>query len=177
MTHEKEINTYKLLRLDEVALAGYFDLEDTRFDEWYAKNQAVGDKLYQALLDKKIDLVAFCMYEGKHFYSILTRSPKQEGALQLTNIDRRGPISHSRLTNPKMLDLPGYGATIAAVPDITKCNEPDILQIIGFEPRKKIGLKDKASIVRESCKELEGVSRKEITLSDRCENTDRCERR
>ena len=88
------IETYELLRLDEVALAGYFDLDDTRFEEWYEKNRAVGDRLYSAILDRKIDLVAFRGTENGRFYSILTRSAKQEGALQLTNIDCKGPIGH-----------------------------------------------------------------------------------
>lgn len=107
------IETYELLRLDEVALAGYFDLEDTRFEEWYEKNRAVGDRLYSAILDRKIDLVAFRGTEDGRYYSILTRSPKQEGSLQLTDIDSKGPIGHRRLTNQKMLDLPGYGAVLA----------------------------------------------------------------
>lgn len=84
------IETYELLRLDEVALAGYFDLEDTRFEEWYEKNRAVGDRLYSAILDRKIDLVAFRGTEDGRYYSILTRSPKQEGSLQLTDIDSKG---------------------------------------------------------------------------------------
>ena len=37
MMNRSGIETYELLRLDEVALAGYFDLEDTRFEEWYEK--------------------------------------------------------------------------------------------------------------------------------------------
>lgn len=44
MMNRSGIETYELLRLDEVALAGYFDLEDTRFEEWYEKNRAVGDR-------------------------------------------------------------------------------------------------------------------------------------
>lgn len=84
------IETYELLRLDEVALAGYFDLEDTRFEEWYEKNRAVGDRLYSAILDRKIDLVAFRGTEDGRYYSILTRSPKQEGSLQLTDTDKEG---------------------------------------------------------------------------------------
>ena len=157
MTNRKGIETYELLRLDEVALAGYFDLEDTRFEEWYEKNRAVGDRLYSAVLDRKVDLVAFRGTENGSYYSILTRSPKQEGALQLTNIDCKGPISHQRLTNQKMLDLPGYGAVLAAVPDISKCNERDILQAIGFGQKGDRSLKEKAAIGRESSKQLEAV--------------------
>lgn len=104
MMNRSGIETYELLRLDEVALAGYFDLEDTRFEEWYEKNRAVGDRLYSAILDRKIDLVAFRGTEDGRYYSILTRSPKQEGSLQLTDIDCKGPIGHRRLTNQKMLD-------------------------------------------------------------------------
>ena len=80
MMNRSGIETYELLRLDEVALAGYFDLEDTRFEEWYEKNRAVGDRLYSAILDRKIDLVAFRGTEDGRYYSILTRSPKQEGS-------------------------------------------------------------------------------------------------
>lgn len=54
MMNRSGIETYELLRLDEVAVAGYFDLEDTRFEEWYEKNRAVGDRLYSAILDKKL---------------------------------------------------------------------------------------------------------------------------
>ena len=92
MMNRSGIETYELLRLDEVALAGYFDLEDTRFEEWYEKNRAVGDRLYSAVLEKNIGLVAFRGTENSRYYSILTRSPKQEGALQLTDIDCKGPI-------------------------------------------------------------------------------------
>ena len=157
MTNRKGIETYELLRLDEVALAGYFDLEDTRFEEWYEKNRAVGDRLYGAVLDKTIDLVAFRGTENGSFYSILTRSPKQKGTLQLTDIDCKGPISHCRLTNRKMLDLPGYGAVLAAVPDISKCNERDILQAIGFTQKGDRSLKEKAAIGREGSKQLEAT--------------------
>lgn len=136
------IETYELLRLDEVALAGYFDLEDTRFEEWYEKNRAVGDRLYSAILDRKIDLVAFRGTEDGRYYSILTRSPKQEGSLQLTDIDCKGPIGHRRLTNQKMLDLPGYGAVLAAVSDISRCTEQEILDAVGFKMQQ--GLNSKA---------------------------------
>lgn len=136
------IETYELLRLDEVALAGYFDLEDTRFEEWYEKNRAVGDRLYSAILDRKIDLVAFRGTEDGRYYSILTRSPKQEGSLQLTDIDSKGPIGHRRLTNQKMLDLPGYGAVLAAVSDVSWCTEQEILDAVGFKMQQ--GLNSKA---------------------------------
>ena len=53
MMNRSGIETYELLRLDEVALAGYFDLEDTRFEEWYEKNRAVGtDCTAQFLIEK-----------------------------------------------------------------------------------------------------------------------------
>ena len=87
----------------------------------------------------------------------VTRSPKQEGALQLTDIDCKGPIGHRRITNQKMLDLPGYGAVLAAVPDISKCNERDILQAIGFEQRSNRSLKEKAAIGRDGSKQLEAA--------------------
>lgn len=209
------IETYELLRLDEVALAGYFDLEDTRFEEWYEKNRAVGDRLYSAILDRKIDLVAFRGTEDGRYYSILTRSPKQEGSLQLTDIDSKGPIGHRRLKNPKndrykelylqnrgigekvynavlsgrldlacicgdsskyysvltrstrqdgalqvteidrkgpighrlltgpkQLELPGCGATVAAVSDVSRCTEQEILDAVGFKMQQ--GLNSKA---------------------------------
>ena len=85
MMNRSGIETYELLRLDEVALAGYFDLEDTRFEEWYEKNRAVGDRLYSAILDRKIDLVAFRGTEDGRYYYILTRSPKQEGSWKSCN--------------------------------------------------------------------------------------------
>ena len=102
MMNRSGIETYELLRLDEVALAGYFDLEDTRFE-----------------------------------------------------------IGHRRLTNQKMLDLPGYGAVLAAVPDISKCNERDILQAIGFEQKGDRSLKEKAAIGRDGSKQLEAVRNRE----------------
>lgn len=142
MMNRSGIETYELLRLDEVALAGYFDLEDTRFEEWYEKNRAVGDRLYSAILDRKIDLVAFRGTEDGRYYSILTRSPKQEGSLQLTDIDSKGPIGHRRLTNQKMLDLPGCGATVAAVSDVSRCTEQEILDAVGFKMQQ--GLNSKA---------------------------------
>lgn len=142
MMNRSGIETYELLRLDEVALAGYFDLEDTRFEEWYEKNRAVGDRLYSAILDRKIDLVAFRGTEDGRYYSILTRSPKQEGSLQLTDIDSKGPIGHRRLTNQKMLDLLGCGATVAAVSDVSRCTEQEILDAVGFKMQQ--GLNSKA---------------------------------
>lgn len=207
MMNRSGIETYELLRLDEVALAGYFDLEDTRFEEWYEKNRAVGDRLYSAILDRKIDLVAFRGTEDGRYYSILTRSPKQEGslheaaiarlknpkndrykelylqnrgigekvynavlsgrldlacfcgdsskyysvltrstrqdgALQVTEIDRKGPIGHRLLTGPKQLELPGCGATVAAVSDISRCTEQEILDAVGFKMQQ--GLNSKA---------------------------------
>lgn len=76
-------------------------------------------------------------------------------------IDCRGPIGHRRLTNQKMLDLPGYGAVLAAVPDISKCNERDILQAIGFEQKGDRSLKEKAAIGRDGSKQLEAVRNRE----------------
>lgn len=115
MMNRSGIETYELLRLDEVALAGYFDLEDTRFEEWYEKNRAVGDRLYSAILDRKIDLVAFRGTEDGRYYSILTRSPKQEGSLQLTDIDSKGPIG-SRVLRPLPERLGDYGRHGSRVP-------------------------------------------------------------
>lgn len=59
--------------------------------------------------------------------------------------------------NQKMLDLPGYGAVLAAVPDISKCNERDILQAIGFTQKGDRSLKEKAAIGREGSKQLEAA--------------------
>lgn len=87
MMNRSGIETYELLRLDEVALAGYFDLEDTRFEEWYEKNRAV--------------------------------------------------------------------------PDISKCNERDILQAIGFTQKGDRSLKEKAAIGREGSKQLEAARNRE----------------
>lgn len=52
---------------------------------------------------------------------------------------------------------PGYGAVLAAVPDISKCNERDILQAIGFEQRGNRSLKEKAAIGRDGSKQLEAA--------------------
>ena len=82
-------------------------------------------------------------------------------SLQLTDIDSKGPIGHRRLTNQKMLDLPGYGAVLAAVPDISKCNERDILQAIGFTQKGDRSLKEKAAIGREGSKQLEAARNRE----------------
>lgn len=141
MMNRSGIETYELLRLDEVALAGYFDLEDTRFEEWYEKNRAVGDRLYSAILDRKIDLACFCGDSSK-YYSVLTRSTRQDGALQVTEIDRKGPIGHRLLTGPKQLELPGCGATVAAVSDVSRCTEQEILDAVGFKMQQ--GLNSKA---------------------------------
>ena len=63
--------------------------------------------------------------------------------------------------NQKMLDLPGYGAVLAAVPDISKCNERDILQAIGFTQKGDRSLKEKAAIGREGSKQLEAARNRE----------------
>ena len=46
---------------------------------------------------------------------------------------------------------------IRAVPDISKCNERDILQAIGFEQRSNRSLKEKAAIGRDGSKQLEAA--------------------
>ena len=125
MMNRSGIETYELLRLDEVALAGYFDLEDTRFEEWYEKNRAVGDRLYSAILDRKIDLVAFRGTEDGRYYSILTRSPKQEGSLQLTDIDCKGPIGHRRsISRDTVPSLPLFPTSRNAM-NGTSCRRSD----------------------------------------------------
>lgn len=50
---------------------------------------------------------------------------------------------------------------LAAVPDISKCNERDILQAIGFTQKGDRSLKEKAAIGRDGSKQLEAVRNRE----------------
>jgi len=50
---------------------------------------------------------------------------------------------------------------LAAVPDISKCNERDILQAIGFTQKGDRSLKEKAAIGREGSKQLEAARNRE----------------
>lgn len=94
-----------------------------------------------AVLSGRLDLACFCGDSSK-YYSVLTRSTRQDGALQVTEIDRKGPIGHRLLTGPKQLELPGCGATVAAVSDISRCTEQEILDAVGFKMQQ--GLNSKA---------------------------------
>ncbi|EEG88875.1 hypothetical protein COPCOM_02965 [Coprococcus comes ATCC 27758] len=85
--------------------------------------------------------LVFCGDSSK-YYSVLTRSTRQDGALQVTEIDRKGPIGHRLLTGPKQLELPGCGATVAAVSDVSRCTEQEILDAVGFKMQQ--GLNSKA---------------------------------
>lgn len=57
-------------------------------------------------------------------------------------IARKGPIGHRLLTGPKQFELPGCGATVAAVSDVSRCTEQEILDAVGFKMQQ--GLKSKA---------------------------------
>lgn len=109
--------------------------------ELYLKNREIGEKVYNAVLSGRLDLACFCGDSSK-YYSVLTRSTRQDGALQVTEIDRKGPIGHRLLTGPKQLELPGCGATIAAVSDVSRCTEQEILDAVGFKMQQ--GLNSKA---------------------------------
>lgn len=89
---------------------------------------------------RKPGLRAGCGDSSK-YYSVLTRSTRQDGALQVTEIDRKGPIGHRLLTGPKQLELPGCGATIAAVSDISRCTEQEILDAVGFKMQQDLNSK------------------------------------
>lgn len=56
---------------------------------------------------------------------------------------------------------PESGVVLAAVPDISKCNEQDILQAIGFTQKGDRTLKEKAAIGREGSKQLEAARNRE----------------
>ena len=109
--------------------------------ELYLKNREIGEKVYNAVLSGRLDLACFCGDSSK-YYSVLTRSTRQDGALQVTEIDRKGPIGHRLLTGSKQLELPGCGATIAAVSDVSRCTEQEILDAVGFKMQQ--GLNSKA---------------------------------
>ena len=72
----------------------------------------------------------------------ISHNEDQDGALQVTEIDRKGPIGHRLLTGPKQLELPGCGATVAAVSDVSRCTEQEILDAVGFKMQQ--GLNSKA---------------------------------
>ena len=116
------IQTYRLASLHEAAIARLKNPKNDRYKELYLQNREIGEKVYNAVLSGRLDLACFCGDSSK-YYSVLTRSTRQDGALQVTEIDRKGPIGHRLLTGPKQLELPGCGATIAAVSDVSRCTE------------------------------------------------------
>lgn len=125
----------------EAAIARLKNPKNDRYKELYLQNREIGEKVYNAVLSGRLDLACFCGDSSK-YYSVLTRSTRQDGALQVTEIDRKGPIGHRLLTGPKQLELPGCGATIAAVSDVSRCTEQEILDAVGFKMQQ--GLNSKA---------------------------------
>lgn len=141
MSARPVIQTYRLASLHEAATARLKNPKNDKYKELYLQNREIGEKVYNAVLSGRLDLACFCGDSSK-YYSVLTRSTRQDGALQVTEIDRKGPIGHRLLTGPKQLDLPGCGATVAAVSDVSRCTEQEILDAIGFKMQQ--GLKSKA---------------------------------
>ncbi len=141
MSARPVIQTYRLASLHEAAIARLKNPKNDRYKELYLKNREIGEKVYNAVLSGRLDLACFCGDPSK-YYSVLTRSTRQDGALQVTEIDRKGPIGHRLLTGPKQLELPGCGATIAAVSDVSRCTEQEILDAVGFKMQQ--GLNSKA---------------------------------
>lgn len=141
MSARPVIQTYRLASLHESAIARLKNPKNDRYKELYLQNRGIGEKVYNAVLSGRLDLACFCGDSSK-YYSVLTRSTRQDGALQVTEIDRKGPIGHRLLTGPKQLELPGCGATVAAVSDISRCTEQEILDAVGFKMQQ--GLNSKA---------------------------------
>lgn len=113
MSARPVIQTYRLASLHEAAIARLKNPKNDRYKELYLKNREIGEKVYNAVLSGRLDLACFCGDSSK-YYSVLTRSTRQDGALQVTEIDRKGPIGHRLLTGPKQLELPGCGSTMNA---------------------------------------------------------------
>lgn len=141
MSARPVIQTYRLAPLHEAAIARLKNPKNDRYKELYLQNREIGEKVYNAVLSGRLDLACFCGDSSK-YYSVLTRSTRQDSALQVTEIDRKGPIGHRLLTGPKQLELPGCGATIAAVSDVSRCTEQEILDAVGFKMQQ--GLNSKA---------------------------------
>ena len=141
MSEIPAIQTYRLTSLHEAAIARLKNPKNDRYKELYLQNGKIGEKVYNAILSGRLDLACFCGDSSK-YYSVLTRSTRKDGALQITEIDRKGPIGHRILTGPKQLELPGCGATVAAVSDISHCTEREILDAVGFKMQE--GLNSKA---------------------------------
>ena len=110
MSARPVIQTYRLASLHEAAIARLKNPKNDRYKELYLQNREIGEKVYNAVLSGHLDLACFCGDSSK-YYSVLTRSTRQDGALQVTEIDRKGPIGHRLLTGPKQLELPGYFAS------------------------------------------------------------------
>lgn len=132
MSARPVIQTYRLASLHEAAIARLKNPKNDRYKELYLQNRGIGEKVYNAVLSGRLDLACFCGDSSK-YYSVLTRSTRQDGALQVTEIDRKGPIGHRLLTGPKQLELPGCGATVAAVSDVSRCTEQEILDAVGLQ--------------------------------------------
>lgn len=141
MSARPVIQTYRLASLHEAAIARLKNPKNDRYKELYLQNRGIGEKVYNAVLSGRLDLACFCGDSSK-YYSVLTRSTRQDGALQVTEIDRKGPIGPRLLTGPKQLELPGCGATVAAVSDVSRCTEQEILDAVGFKMQQ--GLNSKA---------------------------------
>lgn len=140
MSEIPAIQTYSLASLHEAAIARLKNPKNDRYKELYLQNRKIGEKVYNAVLSGRLDLACFCGDSSK-YYSVLTRSTRKDGALQVTEIDRKGPIGHRLLTGPKQLEFPGCGATIAAVSDISRCTEQEILDAVGFKMQQGLNSK------------------------------------
>ena len=140
MSEIPAIQTYRLASLHDAAIARLKNPKNDRYKELYLQNRKIGEKVYNAVLSGRLDLACFCGDSSK-YYSVLTRSTRKDGALQVTEIDRKGPIGHRLLTGPKELELPGCGATIAAVSDISRCTEREILDAVGFKMQQGLNSK------------------------------------
>ena len=140
MSEIPAIQTYRLASLHETAIARLKNPKNDRYKELYLQNRKIGEKVYNAVLSGRLDLACFCGDSSK-YYSVLTRSTRKDGALQVTEIDRKGPIGHRLLTGPKQLELPGCGATIAAVSDISRCTEQEIFDAVGFKMQQGLNSK------------------------------------
>ena len=97
MSARPVIQTYRLASLHEAAIARLKNPKNDRYKELYLQNRGIGEKVYNAVLSGRLDLACFCGDSSK-YYSVLTRSTRQDGALQVTEIDRKGPIGHRLLT-------------------------------------------------------------------------------
>lgn len=141
MSARPVIQTYRLASLHEAATARLKNPKNDRYKELYLQNREIGEKVYNAVLSGHLDLACFCGDSSK-YYSVLTRSTRQDGRhSKLPRFDRKGPIGHRLLTGPKQLELPGCGATIAAVSDISRCTEQEILDAVGFKMQQDLNSK------------------------------------